>query len=29
MVFEADLDSKEHQSHWVLQGTALVLNNDA
>ena len=29
MVFEADLDSKEHQSHWVLQGTALVLNSDA
>ena len=29
MVFEADLDTKEHSSHWVLQGTALVLNADA
>lgn len=29
MVFEADLDSKEHASHWVLQGTALVLNSDS
>jgi dynein heavy chain len=28
MVFEADLDSKEHSSHWTLQGTALVLNSD-
>jgi dynein heavy chain, axonemal len=29
MVFEADLDSKEHASHWTLQGAALVLNSDA
>jgi len=29
MVFEADLDSREHASHWTLQGTALVLNSDA
>ena len=25
-VFEADLATKEHQSHWVLQGVALCLN---
>jgi len=29
MVFEADLDTKEHGSHWTLQGAALVLNSDA
>ena len=29
MVFEADLASHEHQSHWVLQGVALCLNTDA
>lgn len=28
LVFEADLRSSEHPSHWVLQGTALVLNTD-
>merc|ERR1719353_2629884 len=28
LVFEADLASYEHQSHWVLQGTALSLNID-
>lgn len=28
-VFEADLTANEHASHWVLQGTALVLNTDA
>ena len=27
-VFEADLETAEHASHWILQGTALVLNND-
>jgi len=26
LVFEADLATTQHQSHWVLQGTALVLN---
>jgi len=26
LVFEADLRSFEHESHWTLQGTALVLN---
>merc|ERR1739838_233456 len=26
LVFEADLSSTQHDSHWVLQGTALVLN---
>jgi len=29
MVLEADLDTKEHGSHWTLQGAALVLNSDA
>lgn len=29
MVFEADLDTKDHSSHWTLQGAALVLNSDA
>jgi len=28
MMMEADLDTGEHSSHWVLQGTALVLNTD-
>jgi len=28
MMMEADLDTREHSSHWILQGTALVLNTD-
>lgn len=28
LVFEADLYSEEHSSHWVLQGVALSLNTD-
>ena len=28
LVFEADLASGEHASHWVLQGVALCLNID-
>jgi dynein heavy chain, axonemal len=28
LVFEADLATKEHPSHWVLQGVALSLNTD-
>eukprot|EP01029_Cantina_marsupialis_P011410 TRINITY_DN2544_c0_g2_i1.p1 TRINITY_DN2544_c0_g2~~TRINITY_DN2544_c0_g2_i1.p1 ORF type:complete len:1685 (+),score=666.38 TRINITY_DN2544_c0_g2_i1:710-5056(+) len=28
LVFEADLRSFEHESHWVLQGVALSLNTD-
>lgn len=28
LVFEADLSTEEHPSHWVLQGVALVLNTD-
>ena len=28
MVFVADLKTEEHVSHWILQGTALVLNID-
>lgn len=28
LVFEADLKTKQHQSHWILQGVALVLNTD-
>jgi len=28
LVFEADLATNVHSSHWVLQGTALVLNTD-
>ena len=28
LVFEADLATSEHSSHWVLQGAALVLNVD-
>ena len=29
MMMEADLDTREHKSHWILQGVALVLNTDA
>lgn len=28
LVFEADLRTEEHPSHWVLQGVCLVLNVD-
>ena len=28
LVFEADLASDEHPSHWVLQGVSLSLNTD-
>lgn len=28
LVFEADLHTLEHPSHWILQGVALVLNID-
>ena len=28
LVFEADLATHEHTSHWVLQGVALTLNID-
>jgi dynein heavy chain len=28
LVFEADLRTPSHSSHWTLQGTALVLNTD-
>lgn len=28
LVFEADLRTESHPSHWVLQGVALVLNTD-
>ncbi len=28
LVFEADLASHEHDSHWILQGVALSLNTD-
>uniref|UniRef100_A0A2C9KDW1 Dynein heavy chain C-terminal domain-containing protein n=1 Tax=Biomphalaria glabrata TaxID=6526 RepID=A0A2C9KDW1_BIOGL len=28
LVFEADLFTKEHISHWVLQGLCLILNTD-
>ncbi|KAK3777975.1 hypothetical protein RRG08_038771 [Elysia crispata] len=28
LVFEADLATKEHISHWVLQGLCLILNTD-
>jgi dynein heavy chain len=28
LVFEADLATDQHVSHWVLQGVALVLNID-
>lgn len=28
LVFEADLATTEHLSHWVLQGVCLILNTD-
>jgi len=28
LVFEADLRTKHHISHWILQGVAMVLNTD-
>ncbi|XP_053327864.1 dynein axonemal heavy chain 10 [Spea bombifrons] len=28
LVFEADLSTKKHSSHWVLQGVCLTLNSD-
>ena len=28
LVFDADLSSTQHDSHWVLQGVALCLNID-
>eukprot|EP00058_Branchiostoma_floridae_P026457 XP_002611948.1 hypothetical protein BRAFLDRAFT_91832 [Branchiostoma floridae] len=28
LVFEADLATSEHSSHWVLQGVCLILNSD-
>lgn len=28
LVFEADLKTDKHDSHWVLQGVCLVLNTD-
>ena len=28
LVFEADLATHEHPSHWVLMGVALILNTD-
>jgi len=28
LVFEADLKTDKHVSHWVLQGVCLVLNTD-
>lgn len=28
LVFEADLSTSEHISHWVLQGVCLLLNTD-
>jgi dynein heavy chain len=28
LVFEADLGTSEHISHWVLQGVCLILNTD-
>ena len=29
LVFEADLASHEHDSHWILQGVSLCLNTDS
>ena len=29
LVFEANLDTEQHISHWVLQGVSLSLNTDA
>lgn len=28
LVFEADLSTKTHNSHWILQGVCLTLNTD-
>lgn len=28
LVFEADLSTSDHSSHWVLQGVCLTLNSD-
>lgn len=28
LVFEADLSTTEHMSHWILQGVSLMLNTD-
>lgn len=28
LVFEADLRTRHHVSHWILQGVAMVLNTD-
>lgn len=28
LVFEADLATTEHNSHWTLQGVCLTLNTD-
>jgi len=28
LVFEADLHTEEHLSHWILQGVCMVLNID-
>lgn len=28
LVFEADLSTSEHSSHWILQGVCLILNTD-
>ncbi|PNF33088.1 hypothetical protein B7P43_G15848 [Cryptotermes secundus] len=28
LVFQVDLATKEHESHWILQGVCLVLNTD-
>jgi dynein heavy chain, axonemal len=28
LVFEADLETSEHISHWVLQSVCLTLNTD-
>lgn len=28
LVFEADLGTSSHTSHWVLQGVCLTLNTD-
>ena len=28
LTFEADLYTKEHLSHWTLQGVCLLLNTD-
>jgi len=28
LVFEADLKTNKHTSHWILQGVAMMLNTD-